>query len=57
MANMFGSSIQMLFSVKDELSEMSMLDKNCDNQELQAKKQEIAKRLMDKYKKNEDRVI
>lgn len=47
----------MLFSVKDELSEMSMLDKNCDNQELQAKKQEIAKRLMDKYKKNEDRVI
>jgi len=38
----------MLFAVKDELSEMSMLDKNGDNQEQQAKKQEIAKKLMDK---------
>lgn len=48
----------MLASVKDEISEMGSLDKqNLDNQELDKKKKEIQTKLMEKYKKNEERVI
>lgn len=53
-----GNSLYMLASVKDELSEMSSLNKkNLDTMELQKKQQEIQAKLMDKYKKNEETVI
>lgn len=48
----------MLISVQEEISEMSKLEKmDLDNNEMQAKKQELAQKLMEKYKKNEDRII
>jgi len=57
-ANMIGSAIMMFFSVQNELVEMANLEKqNLDNNELQSKKQELAAKLMDKYKKNEERII
>lgn len=55
---MIGSAIMMFFSVQNELVEMANLEKqNLDNNELQSKKQELAAKLMDKYKKNEERII
>lgn len=55
---MIGSAVMMFFSVQNELVEMHNLEKmNLDNNEMQQKKQELTAKLMDKYKKNEERII
>jgi len=55
---MIGTTFSLYWNVKDEINEMSQLEnKKYTEEEIVVKKQEIAQKLMGKYKKNEDSII
>jgi len=57
-SNILSTTFSLYWSVKDEINEMSHLEYDkYTEEEIIVKKQEIAQKLMSKYKKNEDNII